>query len=702
MEIREATERIVTEREKLYAAAYRAHGAQAMEALADAVKEAAPMYDKLSNKEQFVPLILKNLQADFSDAEQADIEVPAEFEKWIESALAEGMVLAKRKKQRMLLGAGAVVLSVGMLAVLCHVFRPEPPHVHTYDTELVAPTCQSTGYTRNYCACGDAYQSNFTEVGNHAWSDWKVITEPTFESMGEKRKTCTLCGEYQTQKLPRQAADHKHTYDGKVDVQKAASCTETGSERVYCSHDGCEAYIEAYVDTVSHSYGAWETLVQATQTEKGERLRKCTVCGLEQIEVLPSLNSTEIIMTGAKSYKNQNVTLMNMHNINDAIGFDGSHGGMYFNADNIAAVTAALDGSVYFLTISAVDATTRKDTVSLYKMRTSGWEKLCDFEVGFIASKTGGSSNWWKYVNKHFLMCDAQSRVYIFLNESGSLKAYRFDEATKQSVLLDSVTMIGEGACFDEDHAYFVAQKNSASTLQSVRFAFASGRFAASDSALTKLTSSREVLCKNDKVYVLGYQGNWASSATVLLYCFENFGTANEKVLYATEITPSTAASGENYAASTFIQYCFLAVDDTQTAYVFYSCRPFRENPKFVLSIVDSDGMITKQNEYDPLYPWSGSGLGGLFYANDGCLYFLEQSNSTPIAIGKLSGKNFETISEVAAFKDNDLETVCLTQEYYFGKTEKKWFFDMIYEIEVDTDGRNNYAELGYMRFVVE
>ena len=65
MEIREATERIVTEREKLYAAAYRAHGAQAMEALADAVKKAAPMYDKLSNKEQFVPLILKNLQADF-------------------------------------------------------------------------------------------------------------------------------------------------------------------------------------------------------------------------------------------------------------------------------------------------------------------------------------------------------------------------------------------------------------------------------------------------------------------------------------------------------------------------------------------------------------------------------------------------------------------------------------------------------------
>ena len=43
----------------------------------------------------------------------------------------------------------------------------DPEHVHSYTSELVAPTCQVVGHTKYTCVCGDTYKEDGTELADH-------------------------------------------------------------------------------------------------------------------------------------------------------------------------------------------------------------------------------------------------------------------------------------------------------------------------------------------------------------------------------------------------------------------------------------------------------------------------------------------------------------------------------------------------------
>lgn len=100
---------------------------------------------------------------------------------------------------------------------------------HHYETTVIEPTCEERGYTQYVCvACGDNYQDSFVdELGHdmadatctepstctrcqktegealgHTFGDWTVVKEATTTETGEKSRSCSVCGETETEIIP--------------------------------------------------------------------------------------------------------------------------------------------------------------------------------------------------------------------------------------------------------------------------------------------------------------------------------------------------------------------------------------------------------------------------------------------------------------------------------------------------------------------
>jgi hypothetical protein len=63
---------------------------------------------------------------------------------------------------------------------------------HTYEQEVIEPTCTDKGYTTFTCHCGDTYTDFVTEASGHDWA----------EATTEAPKTCKSCGVTEGDKLP--------------------------------------------------------------------------------------------------------------------------------------------------------------------------------------------------------------------------------------------------------------------------------------------------------------------------------------------------------------------------------------------------------------------------------------------------------------------------------------------------------------------
>jgi len=73
----------------------------------------------------------------------------------------------------------------------------------------------------------------------------------------------------------------------KTVIETAATCTETGLEKIICAD--CGELIEEKeiaIDPDNHSFGDWKTTKNPTCTEKGSKTRKCSRCGeTETVEI---------------------------------------------------------------------------------------------------------------------------------------------------------------------------------------------------------------------------------------------------------------------------------------------------------------------------------------------------------------------------------------------------------------------------------
>ena len=77
------------------------------------------------------------------------------------------------------------------------------PHLHAYKITRIAPTCTSEGYTLYQCSCGAEKREDFLPAKGHTWGEWKVDQEPTFTELGKKERSCTVCGQTETEDIQK-------------------------------------------------------------------------------------------------------------------------------------------------------------------------------------------------------------------------------------------------------------------------------------------------------------------------------------------------------------------------------------------------------------------------------------------------------------------------------------------------------------------
>lgn len=81
------------------------------------------------------------------------------------------------------------------------------PHLHAYKITRIAPTCTSEGYTLYQCSCGAEKREDFLPAKGHTWGEWKVVQEPTFTELGKKKRSCTVCGQSETEDIQKLSED---------------------------------------------------------------------------------------------------------------------------------------------------------------------------------------------------------------------------------------------------------------------------------------------------------------------------------------------------------------------------------------------------------------------------------------------------------------------------------------------------------------
>ena len=115
----------------------------------------------------------------------------------------------------------------------------------------------------------------------HHWDQGEIITEATCIEEGEKKFTCSICGDEKTEKVS--ATGHQHT---EIRNKKEATCKETGySGDTWCKDCGKKILSgQTIAKTENHSWDAGKVTTKATCTEEGEKTFTCSICGDEKTE----------------------------------------------------------------------------------------------------------------------------------------------------------------------------------------------------------------------------------------------------------------------------------------------------------------------------------------------------------------------------------------------------------------------------------
>lgn len=125
-------------------------------------------------------------------------------------------------------------------------------HPQTQAVAATMPTCTQEGYTAGVqCTACLSYVSGHEVVAalGHSWSDWNVTIQPTCTTSGQQSRTCSVCGESETQTVTASG----HSMDSGV-ITKPAACTEDGVKTYTCAVCGM-TNTEA-IPALGHNYQA--------------------------------------------------------------------------------------------------------------------------------------------------------------------------------------------------------------------------------------------------------------------------------------------------------------------------------------------------------------------------------------------------------------------------------------------------------------
>ena len=169
-----------------------------------------------------------------------------------------------------------------------------PATGHQTVKERHPATCTVDGYSRTVCTvCGTVTDYQFLPATGHQYDDaWTVEKAATCTEEGTESRTCKNCDNKESRVIPK--TDHTWVKD----IVKEATATEEGLEREICRDCKEERPgSRMVIPKTEHQMGDWTVTKEATCTEAGIRTRKCeydkcTLCNgvpYEQTESIPAL-----------------------------------------------------------------------------------------------------------------------------------------------------------------------------------------------------------------------------------------------------------------------------------------------------------------------------------------------------------------------------------------------------------------------------
>ena len=123
----------------------------------------------------------------------------------------------------------------------------------------------------------------------HTYGEWKEVKAATCKEAGKEERTCSVCGEKETQEIAK-LTTHKA---GAWEVIKEAACEVAGSKVQKCTECGEVIKTEA-IPALEHKVDAGVITKEPTSKEKGTKTYSCTVCKkVIKTEELPKLEKPE-------------------------------------------------------------------------------------------------------------------------------------------------------------------------------------------------------------------------------------------------------------------------------------------------------------------------------------------------------------------------------------------------------------------------
>lgn len=174
--------------------------------------------------------------------------------------------------------------------------------------------------------CKETVREKLT--GSHNFNAWTLMIKSTCAIKGMQKRTCTLCGEIETQEL--ELADHAV---GAWAVTENATCVSEGKKVRTCTV--CKQVVdEESIDKVAHNYGSWKVDKEATCSSAGKKSRSCSVCGeKETAKISKAEHSYEWVVdiepvcteNGSKVYKCSECGDISETEAIEALGHDWSY-----------------------------------------------------------------------------------------------------------------------------------------------------------------------------------------------------------------------------------------------------------------------------------------------------------------------------------------------------------------------------------------
>ncbi|MEE3480757.1 MAG: Ig-like domain-containing protein [Lachnospiraceae bacterium] len=159
----------------------------------------------------------------------------------------------------------------------CHATKTESIRAtgnHTWSEwkQTKAPTCAPGEEERECSVCHQKETREVAAVGQHRWSDWSQTKDPTCETAGEETRTCSFCNTKEKRTVAALGHDWSATWtDAKDGKTHYKTCSRDASHKL----------------TENHTFGAWTTTKEPTETATGEREHTCSVCGAVVKESIP-------------------------------------------------------------------------------------------------------------------------------------------------------------------------------------------------------------------------------------------------------------------------------------------------------------------------------------------------------------------------------------------------------------------------------